>query len=98
MGYFYTINDEILELIEGSGLLIADLTFRNKNVYHEIGFLMALNRRKGLPHANSILIADKRRGEELKKDIGFNLADWQQLCFESERRLEVELTKVLEKH
>lgn len=97
-GHSYTITDEILELIEGSGLLIADLTFGNKNVYHEVGFLMGLNRGRSLPHANFILIADKRRGDEIKKDIGFNLADWQQLRFESERHLEVELTKMLEKH
>ena len=29
-------------MIEGSGLLIADLTFGNRNVYHEIGYLMGL--------------------------------------------------------
>lgn len=97
-GHSYTITGEILELIEGSGLLIADLTFGNKNVYHEIGYMMGLNRGKGLPHENFILIADKRRGEELKKDIGFNLAEWQQLRFDGERHLEVELTKMIEKH
>ena len=43
-GHSYTIDDEILEVIEGSGLLIADLTFGNKNVYHEVGYLMGLNR------------------------------------------------------
>ena len=37
-GYSYEINAEILGLIENSGLLIADLTCGNKNVYHEIGY------------------------------------------------------------
>lgn len=97
-GHSYTITGQILELIEGSGLLIADLTYGNKNVYHEIGFMMGLNRGKGLPHENFILIADKRRGKDLKKDIGFNLAEWQQLRFDGERHLEVKLTKLIEKH
>lgn len=35
--------DEFLELINECGLLIADLSPRNPNVYHELGFLMGLN-------------------------------------------------------
>ncbi len=72
-GHSYTITGQILELIEDSGLLVADLTYGNKNVYHEIGFMMGLNRGKGLSHENFILIADKRRGKDLKKDIGSTL-------------------------
>ena len=79
MGHSYTINDEVLKVIEGSGLLVADLTFGNRNVYHEIGYLMGLNRGKGLEQDNFILIADtKARGEELESDIGFSLKSWQQ--------------------
>lgn len=96
-GHSYTIDDEILNVIEGSGLLIADLTFGNRNVYHEIGYLMGLNRGKGLEQDNFILIADKKtRGDELEKDIGFNLKSWQQLRFESTRQLEEGLTESLE--
>ena len=96
-GHSYTIDDEVLNVIEGSGLLIADLTFGNRNVYHEIGYLMGLNRGKGLEQDNFILIADKKtRGDELENDIGFNLKSWQQLRFESTRQLEEGLTKSLE--
>lgn len=96
-GHSYTIDDEILKVIEGSGLLIADLTFGNRNVYHEIGYLMGLNRGKGLEHDNFILIADKiTRGDELESDIGFNLKSWQQLRFDSTRQLEEGLTESLE--
>jgi hypothetical protein len=96
-GHSYTIDDEILKIIEGSGLLIADLTFGNRNVYHEIGYLMGLNRGKGLEQDNFILIADKQaRGDELENDIGFNLKSWQQLRFKSTRQLEEELTQSLE--
>jgi len=96
-GHSYTIDDEILKVIEGSGLLIADLTFGNRNVYHEIGYLMGLNRGRGLEQDNFILIADKKaRGNELESDIGFNLKSWQQLRFESTRQLEESLTESLE--
>ena len=96
-GHSYTITDEILDLIQGSGLLIADLTFGNHNVYHEVGYLMGLNRGSGKAQDNFILIADKKtRGEQLESDIGFNLKDWQQLRFESTRQLEEELTESLE--
>ncbi|MRR49824.1 MAG: hypothetical protein EG825_02740 [Rhodocyclaceae bacterium] len=96
-GHSYTIDDEILKVIEGSGLLIADLTFGNRNVYHEIGYLMGLNRGKGLEQDNFVLIADKQaRGDELEKDIGFNLKSWQQLRFASTRQLEDGLTVSLE--
>ena len=43
-GHSFTIEERILEVIESSGLLIADLTQGNQNVYHEIGYLMGLNR------------------------------------------------------
>ncbi len=96
-GHSYTIDDEILKVIEGSGLLIADLTFGNRNVYHEIGYLMGLNRGKGLLHDNFILIADKNcRGDELESDIGFNLKSWQQLRFKSTTQLELDLTESIE--
>lgn len=96
-GHSYTIDDEILKVIEGSGLLIADLTFGNRNVYHEVGYLMGLNRGKGLANENFILIADKKtRGDELESDIGFNLKSWQQLRFESTRQLELALTDSIE--
>ncbi|MDH6590217.1 hypothetical protein M2165_000106 [Variovorax sp. TBS-050B] len=96
-GHSYTIDDEILKVIEGCGLLIADLTFGNRNVYHEIGYLMGLNRGKGLAQDNFVLIADKKtRGPELETDIGFNLKSWQQLRFESTRQLEEALTESIE--
>ena len=96
-GHSYTIDDEILKVIEGSGLLIADLTFGNRNVYHEIGYLMGFNRGIGREQDNFIFIADKKVGDdELESDIGFNLKGWQQLRFESTRQLEESLTQSLE--
>lgn len=77
-GYSYEINDEILRLIEESGLLIADLTGGNKNVYHEIGYLMGLNQGKGLKHENFILLHNGSIGDA-KTDVGFNLTAIKQL-------------------
>lgn len=77
-GFSYDINDEILSLIENCGLLIADLTKGNKNVYHEIGYLMGLNQGKGLTHENFILIHNSAVGNS-KEDVGFNLVSIKQL-------------------
>lgn len=77
-GYSYEINDEILRLIEESGYLIADLTCGNKNVYHEIGYLMGLNQGKGLKHENFLLLHNGAIGDA-KSDVGFNLTAIKQL-------------------
>ena len=77
-GFSYEINDEILRLIEDSGLLIADLTCGNKNVYHEIGYLMGLNQGKGFSHENFILLLNESIGDA-KTDVGFNLVNIKQL-------------------
>ena len=77
-GFSYEINSEILRLIEDSGLLIADLTLGNKNVYHEIGYLMGLNQAKGLNHENFLLVHNASIGDA-RTDIGFNISGIKQL-------------------
>lgn len=77
-GFSYEINAEVLRLIENSGLLIADLTLGNKNVYHEVGYLMGLNEGKGLPHENFLLIHNGSIGNSAS-DIGFNISGIKQL-------------------
>lgn len=95
-GHSYTIDSEILSIIDGSGLLIADLTQGNKNVYHEVGFMMGLNKGGGGAQDNFVLIADQSKlsGD---KDIGFNLRAWQQLRFKDTLDLVNQLTESLEK-
>jgi len=77
-GYSYEINTEVLRLIEDSGYLIADLTLGNKNVYHEIGYLMGLNQGAGLPHENFLLVHNESIGN-VNDDIGFNIQGIKQL-------------------
>lgn len=95
-GHSYTIADEILKIMDGCGLLIADLTQSNKNVYHEVGFLMGLNQGRGEPHENFILIADTTKVED--KTIGFNLRAWQQIRFNDTLDLTGKLVDSLEQH
>lgn len=91
-GYSYEINAEVLRLIEDSGLLIADLTHGNKNVYQELGYLMGLNQGKGLPHENFLLIHNGSIGE-VSKDIGFNIAGIKQLRLNDTNALREEVKK-----
>ncbi|MCA3175716.1 MAG: hypothetical protein ING36_09290 [Burkholderiales bacterium] len=95
-GHSYTIADEILKIMDGCGLLIADLTQSNKNVYHEIGFLMGLNQGRGEPHDNFILIADAAKVKDTT--IGFNLRAWQQIRFNDTLDLTRNLVGALEQH
>lgn len=93
-GYSHNINDEILDLIEDSGLLIADISYQNGNVYHEIGYLMGLNQGKGLEHKNFILI--KNDSEPFKENrVGFNLTDIKQIRFKDTLTLKSQLEESL---
>ena len=96
-GHSYTITDEILTAIEDSGLLIADLTHGNKNVYHEVGYLMGLNRGRNLKQENFILIVRDRSDEQVKKDVGFNLKGVSQIRFKETIELESELSEMIKK-
>jgi len=77
-GHSFNINQQLLDLIEQSGLLIADLTFGNKNVYHELGYLMGLNKGKDKSHKNFILLHNKSLSKP-ENDISFNIQDMQQI-------------------
>ncbi|KGA43415.1 hypothetical protein L2164_13290 [Pectobacterium brasiliense] len=96
-GHSYTIADEILQVVHGCGLLIADLTQGNKNVYHEIGFLMGLNQGRTAEQDNFILLADNRKIQN-DADIGFNLRHWQQVRFDDPLDLKTKLVSSLEQH
>ena len=92
-GHSYAITDELLDAIEGSGLLIADVTHGNKNVYHEVGFLMGLNRGKHAAQDNFVLIV--RQTDQIEKDVGFNLKGVSQIRFKEMNDREAELTKTI---
>ncbi|MCW5765230.1 MAG: hypothetical protein KIT68_04565 [Phycisphaeraceae bacterium] len=97
-GHSYTITDAILTAIEESGLLIADLTHANPNVYHEVGYMMGLNRGKGLKQENFILVAKEEAGTNLDKKVGFNLRGVSQIRFKKQSDLETKLAKHIRKY
>jgi hypothetical protein len=97
-GYSYKITDEILYAIENSGLLIADLTHGNKNVYHEIGYLMGLNQGRHLRQENFVLIVREQSKKQIESDVGFDLKDVSQIRFKETIDLEAELTKTIKKY
>ena len=93
-GYSFKIDDELLMLINECGLLIADITLGNKNVYHEIGYLMGLNAGKESPQNNFILIHNKGvAGADFNADHGFNIKPYQVLIAESDGELRKKITE-----
>jgi len=97
-GHSYKITDEILSAIEDSGLLIADLTHGNKNVYHEVGYLMGLNQGRRLMQDNFVLIVRDQNKKQIEKDVGFNLKNVSQIRFKETIDLEAELTATIKKY
>ena len=94
-GNSYKIDDQILKLIDDSGLLIADLTSKNINVYHELGFLMGLNQGKGKGQENFILLEDNQLDNS---NVGFNIRAFQQLRFNDTLELKNKLIESLEQY
>lgn len=94
-GHSYKIDDQILKLIDDSGLLIADLTSKNINVYHELGFLMGLNQGKGKGQENFILLEDNKLDNS---NVGFNIRAFQQLRFNDTLDLKNKLIESLEQY
>ena len=93
-GYSYKITDEILEQIANCGLLIADLSSRNVNVYHEVGYLMGQNKKVNRRNDNFILLMKQKENDgETSKAVGFNLADYNQIRFKDTEELRDELEK-----
>lgn len=99
-GYSYKIDDEILELIDGCGYLIADLTMGNKNVYHEVGYLMGMNIGKNKKQDNFIFVHNSSvsRDADFNKDVGFNLKAHKVLKVDDTNKLRAELKTQIEKY
>ena len=98
----FSIPDRILEAITSSGLLIADLSSANINVYHEIGFAMGLATSKDLLPNIILLYKENTRfnkdNRDVDKFIGFNLRNLSQLRFRNYDQIVDELVKRLEAH
>lgn len=90
----FEITDEILEFINDSGLLIADLSYANPNVYHEVGYAMGLAKERGLEN-NVILILREGLPDNASK-VTFNLQGFSQLRFKQTSQLQDEIKRRIE--
>lgn len=101
-GETYTITEEILEAITSCSLLIADLSSGNKNVYHEIGYAMALAKvKESYPSVVLLLKEDTDKlseGDDIDKFVGFNVRGFSQLRFKKYEELVEKLKLQLKTH
>jgi len=101
-GETYTITDEILNAIESSSLVIADLSSGNKNVYHEIGYAMALAKVKDIAPSVLLLLKENTNqindGDDIDKFVGFNIRGFSQVRFNNYDDLVELLVKQLKAH
>lgn len=98
-GYSYEINNEILGLVEGCGYLIADLSLGNKNVYHEIGYLMGLNQGKFKDQNNFILLHNKgTKDSDFGNDVGFNINHYKVLTVDGTNDLREKIKEQIKKY
>lgn len=86
-GSAYKIPDAILNKIFDSGLLIADLTRDNPNVYHEVGYLMGLHRLRTQRKLNLIMICNTTIHKKFPNNIGFNIRNHKILPFKDTNKL-----------
>lgn len=98
----YSIQDRILEAIKSCSLIIADLSSKNINVYHEIGYAMGVAQANNLLPNMILLYKEDTEYNEGKQDIdkfvGFNLRNLSQLRFKDYKQLVDGLVERLEKH
>jgi hypothetical protein len=103
----YKITDAIMEQIEGCGLVIADLTYGNANVYHEVGYLFGLNTTQQrrlvdnlilIWHKNRLALDHEKAGTQEAVDVRFDLKDWSALRFSEPNELRKSLAAALVEH
>ena len=85
-GYSDEIYHRIIDGIKKSSLVIADLSYGNKNVHHEIGYAQGLNKKV-------LLLYQTRNGVDSKMEIGSNISMHDQLRFVNQTELRPALLK-----
>lgn len=85
--YTYLLEEyRIIEGIKESALVIADLSYGNKNVHHEIGYAQGLNKKV-------LMLYKTRPGVEPKTEIGSNISMHDQLRYTNQTELRPKLLK-----
>ena len=98
----FSIPDRIRDGIKSCGLIIADLSSANINVYHEIGYAMGIAESNNMI-PNIILLYKEntdhnKENKDVDKFVGFNLRNFSQLRFKDYDQLVEGLLRRLEKH
>ncbi len=89
----FDIHNTIINLIKESGLLIADISGKSPNVYHEIGLRMGIDAANNRP-PNLIIISD----EDEEVEPPFNINNLQYIKFENDIHLKTLLKEKLYKY
>ena len=87
-GETFDINEKIINEISSCGYLIADLTYCNPNVYHEIGMVMGRTRALTEEHNYKMLLLLDESASPDSTIVKFNLSSLQQLRFLNHEELE----------
>ena len=90
-GETFDINEKIINEIASCGYLIADLTYCNPNVYHEIGMVMGRTRALTEAHNYKMLLLLDESATPESTIVKFNLSSLQQLRFLNHDELERDL-------
>ncbi len=98
IGFSYDIVDEILENIKNAGLLIADLTEQNANVYYEAGYALGLIKAKiGNTAKILYLISNPKEPENPFGDSKFDVQHYKMISYKNDGNGVSELKANLEK-
>lgn len=97
-GFSYDIVEEIFNNIQNAGLLIADLTYQNANVYYEAGFAQGLIRAK-LGDAAKVLylISNPDEPEKPIDAVKFDIQNYKLITYRNDGNAVAELKGCLEK-
>ncbi|MCL2638396.1 MAG: hypothetical protein FWD48_08510 [Oscillospiraceae bacterium] len=97
VGFSYDIVEEILLKIESAGLLIADLTNQNANVYYEAGFAQGLIRAKLGDSANILyLISNPKKPNEPFAETKFDVEHYKVIPYKNDGNSVIKLAQDLE--
>ena len=96
-GTSFPIRSKIDEFMSKCGLLIANLTYFNPNVYHEVGFMDGKAKASNNDKADVLLFLDESVTEK-EKMVGFNLSGSKQIRFKRTAEFTKQLRENLEKH
>lgn len=98
VGFSYDIVNEILENIKNAGLLIADLTDQNANVYYEVGYAQGLIKAKlGNTAEVLYLISNPDKPEDPFASAKFDVQHYKMISYKNDGNGVSELKASLEK-